>query len=340
MVCVSWFTSDQRLIGKMPMPSALTHIYTRWLLPALWLINFPDRACPTIKCSPSCLCRIQSVPPLSCVSPRSLAHFSSPGLWLRLPKMSGQRTSPRRTSASLIFSFFSFLFPILFISGYFHLAWKIQLCSCSCPQPSRVVSPLNRVLVLQFPPVLTALNLLILSSPQSLSVFSLCVCVSSALSSMLFTALVLALCVTPVSLVGRFEEERSVLINHTERPTFDQVRQASKELSGIHMVLIEVSWHSFYTRVWCTVCVLHACKHTLLWERFFHFCSCLTTKRLSCYTRTCLHVYIVAHRKQSPNVTVLHGFTSHHRCKINFNAVVVRSGWCGNNPLLQCAVYG
>lgn len=44
----------------------------------LWLINFPDQACPTIKCSPS-LCHTQSVPALSCVSLPSLADFSS--LW-------------------------------------------------------------------------------------------------------------------------------------------------------------------------------------------------------------------------------------------------------------------
>lgn len=70
MVRVSWFTSDQSLIGKMAIPSVLTHTHNEahCLLPALWIINFPDRACPTIKCSPPFLCRTQSVPPLSCVS--------------------------------------------------------------------------------------------------------------------------------------------------------------------------------------------------------------------------------------------------------------------------------
>lgn len=58
---------------------------------------------------------------------------------------------------------------------------------------------------------------------------------------MLFTTLVLALWVTPVSLVEYFEGEHSVLINHTLSPTLGQVRQPSKELSDIHMVLIEVS---------------------------------------------------------------------------------------------------
>lgn len=112
MVCVIWFTSHQKLIGKMP--SVLRHTHTQreahCLLPVFWLINFPDRACTNIKCSPPFLCHTQSVPPLSCVSLPSLAHFSSPGLWLCWPKMSGQRTSPHRTAASLIFSVSSFFF--------------------------------------------------------------------------------------------------------------------------------------------------------------------------------------------------------------------------------------
>lgn len=79
MVCASWFTSDQKLIGKMPVPSVLTQTRRHTALdPALWLINFPDRACPTRKCSPSSLCHTQSVPPLCCVSLPCLAHFSSP----------------------------------------------------------------------------------------------------------------------------------------------------------------------------------------------------------------------------------------------------------------------
>lgn len=65
----------------------------------------------------------------------------------------------------------------------------------------------------------------------------------------LFTALVLALCVTPVSLPGCFEDEHSVLINQTVRPVLGQVRQASKELSEVHTVLTEVALHSFYTLV-------------------------------------------------------------------------------------------
>ncbi len=55
-----------------------------------------------------------------------------------------------------------------------------------------------------------------------------CVCVSSALFGMLFTALVVALCVTPVSLAECFEDEHSVLINQTVRPMPGQVRQVLK----------------------------------------------------------------------------------------------------------------
>lgn len=94
-----------------------THTEDRCLLPALWLINFPDQACPTIKCSPPSWCHTQSVPPLSCLSLLSLAHFTSPGLWLNKLKMSGQRTSLCRTSASLIFSLPSFFYLHVSLSG-------------------------------------------------------------------------------------------------------------------------------------------------------------------------------------------------------------------------------
>lgn len=56
------------------------HTHTRCLLSALWLINFPDWACPTIKCSPLHLCHTQSAPPLSSVSALSPAPFGSSGL--------------------------------------------------------------------------------------------------------------------------------------------------------------------------------------------------------------------------------------------------------------------
>lgn len=59
-----------------------THTHTQsahGLLPALWLINLPDRACPTIKSSASLLCHTQSVPPLPRVS--RAARLLSVPLW-------------------------------------------------------------------------------------------------------------------------------------------------------------------------------------------------------------------------------------------------------------------
>ena len=48
--------------------STHTHMKALCLLPAFWLINFPHRACPTIKCSPSFLSRTQSDSSLPCLS--------------------------------------------------------------------------------------------------------------------------------------------------------------------------------------------------------------------------------------------------------------------------------
>lgn len=58
---------------------------------------------------------------------------------------------------------------------------------------------------------------------------------------MLFTALVVALCVTSAGSAGHFEDEHSVLINSAVSLTLGLVRQALKELSGDHMQLIEVA---------------------------------------------------------------------------------------------------
>lgn len=131
-----------------------TQTEDRCLLPALWLINFPDQACPTIKCSPPFWCHTPSVPPLSCVSLLSLAHFTSPGLWLNKLKMSRQRTSLCRTSASLIFS----------LPSFFHL--HISLSGLG--KHLRTFPHLNlSAYFLYFFYVLTAFILLILSSQQA-----------------------------------------------------------------------------------------------------------------------------------------------------------------------------
>lgn len=191
----------------MHVPSA------HYLLPALWLINFPAWACPTTKCSPS-LCHTQSVPPLPCVSLPSLADFSSPGLWLHLSKMSGQRASPHRTSALLIYSFFSSLFSLFFFSTYLYLTWKLWLAFCHIKfmfetTAQQAFSGLIKRLstsLLQFPLVLTSFKIvnsqLTAGQRDSLSLVSHLRCVRflNASLGMLFTELVSALTVTPVSL--------------------------------------------------------------------------------------------------------------------------------------------
>ncbi len=163
------------------MPSLLTHTHTHThthkeahcLLPVLWLINFPDRACTNIKCSPPFLCRTQSVPLLSCVSLcRAWLISVPPGFWLHLPKMSGQRTSPRRAPASLIFSFSQILL--------FHICIFLSSLDDSVERffPFLVMGLSARLV--QFPQVLTAFNLLILGSPRAKATVPL---LSSSLSA-------------------------------------------------------------------------------------------------------------------------------------------------------------
>lgn len=127
--------------------------------------------------------------------------------------MSGWRASPHRTTASLNFSIFSplsFLFP--FLSTYFfflYLTWKINLISCHLIPAGFFTSKWKDCeRAFSTSVLLTTLNLCRKSGARATVPFlspSFCACVSPVISfsfflRMLFTELVLAPCLTLVSL--------------------------------------------------------------------------------------------------------------------------------------------
>lgn len=138
------------------------------------------------------------------------------------PKCQGKERQPYRTSASLIFSFSSFLYRFLFLPLYIYIFLSHQVHVHVHSPAGFFPLQIDRLSAcfLQFPVVFTAFNLLILCLPRAKATIPLffscflCMCVSSALFGMLFTALV-ALCLTPVNLAEHFEDEHSVLINQT-----------------------------------------------------------------------------------------------------------------------------
>lgn len=245
IMCQLVSASDETLIWKMPM---FFHRY------ALWLINFPDQESPTIKCSRS-LCHIQSVRPLSqWVSTQpGWFHFCWPLIALA-PNV--------RAKSITVMLFASSILSFISSSLNLHIHFQHHLEDKKTHQVQVQVSTTDI-----FPLTLTYCLHAFPSSHQykfnfqvtidennSSLVTSFCVW-----SGMQFTELVLALHVTPVSLVWYFEDEESVLINQTVRPLLGQVRWASKELSDIYTVLIGSPYSAFALYVTCT-----SCSHTCL----------------------------------------------------------------------------